>query len=279
MWTQLRAAVPVRTGILALDERVPEAGQAFGRVQRQYCGALGKIGNCQVAVSSALLAAGGPWPLTFELYLPQSWMADPTGAARRRHSRRLAFREKGRIALAHIRTVLQAGFQLDGVAVDADYGSNAAFRAALERLGLRYGVAIRGDLAMGTSEARRAYPASVMADAVPAADWQTVTWGTGTKGPLTADFLAVRARPTKSRGERWLLCERRPADGARKYYLLNLDATASLRALVALARRHVDQAPSSCPSRSGSPCRRHRPARRHAPPPRHWRSATCNCRP
>jgi len=33
-----------------------------------------------------------------------------------------------------------------------------------------------------------------------------------------------------------LLCERRPADGGRKYYLLNLDATASLRELVALAR-------------------------------------------
>ena len=33
-----------------------------------------------------------------------------------------------------------------------------------------------------------------------------------------------------------MLCERRPADGGRKYYLLNLDATASLRELVALAR-------------------------------------------
>ena len=78
MWTQLRATVPVRAGILALDDTgFPKQGRHSVGVQRQYCGALGKIGNCQVAVSSALLADGGPWPLTFELYLPQSWMTDP----------------------------------------------------------------------------------------------------------------------------------------------------------------------------------------------------------
>ena len=237
VWTQLRAAVPVRAGILALDDTgFPKQGRHSVGVQRQYCGALGKIGNCQVAVSSALLADGGPWPLTFELYLPQSWMTDPDRRRAAGIPDRLVFREKWRIALAHIRTVLQAGFHLDGITVDADYGSNHAFRAALERLGLRYGVAIRGDLVMATAETPRPYPAAVLAEAIPAADWQTLTWGTGTKGPLTADFLARRVRPRKSRGERWLLCERSLADGARKYYLLNLDPTATLRDLIALAR-------------------------------------------
>ena len=187
-------------------------------------------------MSSALLAEGGPWPLTFELYLPQSWMTDPDRRREAGIPDRVVFREKWRIALAHIRTVLDAGFQLDGVTVDADYGSNRAFRTALERLGLRYGVAIRGDLVMATAEARRTSPASVLAEAIPAAEWQTITWGTGTKGPLTADFRALRVRPTQSRGERWLLCERSRTDGARKYYLLNLAPTASLRDLVALAR-------------------------------------------
>ena len=237
VWTQLRAAVPVRAGILALDDTgFPKQGRHSVGVQRQYCGALGKIGNCQVAVSSALLADGGPWPLTFELYLPQSWMTDPDRRRAAGIPDRLVFREKWRIALAHIRTVLQAGFHLDGITVDADYGSNHAFRAALERLGLRYGVAIRGDLVMATAETPRPYPAAVLAEAIPAADWQTLTWGTGTKGPLTADCLARRVRPRKSRGERWLLCERSLADGARKYYLLNLDPTATLRDLIALAR-------------------------------------------
>ncbi len=237
VWAHLRALVPIRSGILALDDTgLPKQGQHSVGVKRQYCGALGKIGNCQVAVSSVLIGAGRTWPLTFELYLPQDWMTD---AARRTAAGipdRLIFREKWRIALAHVRAILQAGFALDGVVVDADYGSIAAFRRGLERLGLRYGVAIRGNLAMWPPAAHRSDSAAAIAAASPAAAWQAVTWGAGTKGPLTAHFLARRVRPTKSRGERWLLCERSAEDDTRKYYLLNLDPTATLRDLVTLAR-------------------------------------------
>jgi SRSO17 transposase len=52
------------------------------------------------------------------------------------------FREQWRLALAQVRAVLKAGFTITGVVVDAGYGTNAAFRAGLERLGLPYGVAI-----------------------------------------------------------------------------------------------------------------------------------------
>jgi SRSO17 transposase len=237
VWAQLRASIPVRAGILALDDTgFPKQGRHSVGVKRQYCGALGKVGNCQVAVSSALIGDGRTWPLTFELYLPAEWMTDPERRAAGGIPDRLRFREKWRIALAHVRTVQKAGFQLDGIVVDADYGSNAPFRRGLERLGLRYGVAIRSDLAMWTAEARRPHTAAALAAAVPAAEWTPITWGTGTKGPLTAHFLALRVRPTKSRGERWLLCERSADDQTRKYYLLNLDADVPVRDLVALVR-------------------------------------------
>jgi len=146
------------------------------------------------------------------------------------------FREKWRIALAHIRQVRKAGFHLTAVVADADYGSTAAFRGGLERLGLRYGVAIRWFLVMWTPGARRTQTAAEIAAAIPDTDWQRVSWADGTKGPLAARFTAIRVRPAKSRGERWLLCERSLIDDERKYYLLNLDATASLRDLVTLAR-------------------------------------------
>ena len=48
--------------------------------------------------------------------------------------------------------------------------------------------------------------------------------------------MAVRVRPARSRGERWLLCERSLVNDERKYYLLNLNATAALDDLVRLAR-------------------------------------------
>ena len=83
-------------------------------------------------------------------------------------------------------------------------------------------------------DTRRASPADGWRGrgAIPERDWQRVAWAEGTKGPLAARFAAVRVRPAKSRGERWLLCERSLADDERKYYLLNLDATATLPALV-----------------------------------------------
>jgi SRSO17 transposase len=236
VWAQLRAVIPIRTGILALDDTgFPKQGTQSPGVQRQYCGALGKIGNCQVAVSSALIADGRTWPLAFELYLPTSWTDDPARCAAAGMPPRVRFREKWRIALAQVRTVLQAGFTITGVVVDADYGANAAFRAGLERLGLAYGVAIRGEAVFTVPEVGGPFSATALADAAPADAWETVTWGTGTAGPLTADFCAWRVRPSEGRGDRWLLGER-SATGERKYYLVHLPATAALADLVALAR-------------------------------------------
>jgi SRSO17 transposase len=236
VWDRLRALVPERRGILALDDTgLPKQGKQSVGVKRQYCGALGKIGNCQVAVSSVLIGEQFVWPLTCELYLPREWL---TESARTQAGipDRTSFREKWRIALAHVRTVRQAGFELTAVVADADYGRVAAFRRGLERLGLRYAVAIRAELAVWRTGALRARAVRDVVKQVPEREWQRVCWGHGTKGPLAARFVALRVRPARSRGDRWLLCERSLVDDERKYYLLNLDATAALGDLVRLAR-------------------------------------------
>jgi SRSO17 transposase len=237
LWIRLRELVPVRRGILALDDTsFPKQGKHSVGVKRPYCGALGKIANCQVAVSTVLLGDQLAWPLTFELYLPKEWLTDDARCRTARIPNTLRFREKWRIALSHIRRSLKAGFQLTAVVADADYGSTAAFRRGLEQMGLRYGVAIRWFLTMWGPGAKRSRTAGEIAAQIPEADWQRVTWAEGTKGPLGARFAAIRVRPAKSRGERWLLCERSLADDERKYYLLNLDATATLQELVTVVR-------------------------------------------
>jgi len=236
VWAHLRTLVPMRAGILAIDDTgFPKQGTHSVGVQRQYCGALGKIGNCQVAVSSALIADGRSWPLAWDLYLPTSWMDDGDRRAAAGIPPTAVFHEKWRLALAQVRTILDAGFTLTGVVVDADYGSNAAFRAGLERLGLAYGVAIRGEAVFAIADVPGTQAATAIADSAPDRAWETVTWGIGTQGPLTARFCAVRARPAKSREDVWLLCEWSATD-ERKYYLLNLPETTPLRDLVALAR-------------------------------------------
>jgi SRSO17 transposase len=237
LWTRLRTVVPIREGLLAVDDTgLPKQGRHSPGVQRQYCGALGKIGNCQIAVSTVLIAGGQTWPLSCDLYVPQGWMADPERCARAGIPETLRFREKWRMAVSQIRRALKAGFGITAVVADADYGSIAAFRRQLEQLGLRYAVAIRGCLTVWIAGARRPLPVSDVATAVPDSAWRRITWATGTKGALTARFAAARVRPVKSRGDRWLLCERSLATDERKYYLLNLPETATLRELVTLAR-------------------------------------------
>jgi SRSO17 transposase len=237
VWAQLRALVPARRGVLALDDTsFPKQGRQSPGVKRQYCGALGKTANCQVAVSTVLLDDQLAWPLTFELYVPQDWATDAARRAKAGIPDTVRFREKWRIALAHIRRIVKADFALTAVLADADYGSNAPFRRGLERLGLPYGLAIRGGLTMWAPEALRARPAAEIAAALPERAWHRVTWGAGTKGDLVARFAALRLRPAKSRGDRWLLCERSLTTDERKFYLLNLDATATLQELVTLVR-------------------------------------------
>jgi len=168
--------------------------------------------------------------------VPQAWVADPERCARAGLPDPIRFREKWRLALSQIRRLLKAGFSMTAVVADTDYGSTAAFRRGLEHLGLRYAVAIRGCVTVWPAGAARAQPVSTVGAALPESAWQQVTWASGTKGPLAARFVASRVRPAKSRGDRWLLCERSLTTDERKYYLLNLDDTATLRELVTLAR-------------------------------------------
>ena len=235
VWDRLRTIVPERVGVLAVDDTgLPKQGRHSVAVKRQYCGALGKTGNCQVAVSSLLIGADLVWPLSCELYVPREWIDDAPRRAKVGLPDRVRFREKWRIALAHVRAVLAAGFQVTAVVADADYGSTAPFRRGLERLGLRYAVALRSDVKVQYAGMRRTV--GLTAAAIPARQWRRIGWGRGTKGPLAARFVALRVRLTGTPGERWLLCERSLATAERKYYLLNLDATARLRTLVRLAR-------------------------------------------
>jgi SRSO17 transposase len=233
LWTRLRAEVPVRRGTLLVDETsFPKYGTQSVAVARQYCGALGKIANCQVAVSTALLTDTLAWPTSLELYLPQ----DADRRERAGIPRSVRFREKWRIALTHIRQVRAAGLQIDAVLADAAYGNVHAFRTAVDRMGLRYAVGVAMRLAVRATGARRHHQIGRIIKRLPTAVWRRVCWAQGTKGPLVARFAALRVRPTKGT-TCWLLCERPLVKrGERKAYLLNLPASASLKDLVRVAR-------------------------------------------
>lgn len=233
-WKRLRALLPVRVGLVLLDETsFPKQGRHSVGVARQYCGALGKIANCQVAVSSALRAEGLTWPLGMDLYLPKEWIEDEARREDAGVPPSLRLREKWRIGLTQVRQIRAAGILITGVAADAEYGKVTAFRTGLERMGLQYGLGLPTTHTVWPLGARRRWTITALMDRQPRAGWTSVSWGQGTKGPLAAHFFALRGRPPKSRRECWLLCERR-ASGERKAYVSNLPPSASLQEIVGL---------------------------------------------
>ena len=270
LWHRLRAAVPARKGALILDgTSFPKQGLHSVGVARQYCGALGKIANCQVAVTAALWSGTQAWMLGAQLYLPEEWL---TSAARTRARIPAAtrFQEKWRLALTLVRQVRAAGFQITAVLADAEFGDNSTLRTMLHRAGLPYALGITSHLGVfvGPVRLRRpprssgapgrpptkatltpgtAPPRSVaeVVAAWPARQWRTITWRNRPRArPWSARFAATRVTPAHAWQRRpldpevWLLAERdHGATPRTKYYLVHLPASASLRALVELTHQ------------------------------------------
>src|SRR5215216_194475 len=65
-------AIGVRAWVVD-DTGIVKDGRHSPGVKRQYSGTLGKVGNCQVAVSVHAVGARGTLPLGWSLYLPQEW--------------------------------------------------------------------------------------------------------------------------------------------------------------------------------------------------------------
>src|SRR4030095_8973860 len=109
VWRRLLEVLPERRGVLIIDgTSFPKQGTHSVGVARQYCGALGKIANCQVAVTVALWTGGGAYLLGATLYLPKEWV---TAAARDRARipGTVPFQEKWRQALTLLRQVRASG--------------------------------------------------------------------------------------------------------------------------------------------------------------------------
>ena len=61
-------------GVLLIDDTAfSKKGDHSVCVARQYCGAHGKIDNCQIGVSMTYVGQGFAWPYAMKLFVPQSW--------------------------------------------------------------------------------------------------------------------------------------------------------------------------------------------------------------
>ena len=255
------------------DTGFPKFGKMSVGVARQYSGALGKIGNCQIGVSINAATEDASCPLDWRLFIPEEWDEDSESNQERRKKTKLPedvhHVEKWRLALVMIDELISWGIKPPVVLGDGAYGDITELRTGLEEREIEYVVDVKGttsayseDVKPSQSERRpgrgrppgvryREDPSSLkeLAFAAGKKAALTVTWREGTRGKMNSRFLALKVRPANiglrhqahKAGEelpvRWLICEWPSKESEpTKYWLSNLPADTPLKQLVRLAK-------------------------------------------
>ncbi len=237
-------------GVFVIDESgFPKQGVKSVGVARQYCGTLGKVGNCQLGVFLAYASAHGHALVDKRLYLPPAWAADPARCrAAGVPEGEIRYRSKAELALDLLRWARAAGYlEGDWVAGDDAYGMVPTLRDALDAEDWRYVLDVPATTPVFDQPALAEVPPwsgrggkptkpRLAPDATPARTataiaaglgtpaWQDLTVAEGAQGPRTYQFAAVRVWESRDGlpGRACWLLLRRNLDGSEpRFYLSN----------------------------------------------------------
>lgn len=245
-------------GILIVDgSDIPKQGEHSVGVQRQWCGELGKIANCQAGVFLGYSSRAGYTLLDKRLYLPEVWFSQ--GYASKRYKARVpsdvTFQTKNQLAWQMIEELVAAdtlpfrwitmdeAFGHDSQLLDRiDQETDAFYLAEVPkstRLWLespdtylpqptgrgRPGSRLR--LAAGAPAAQSV---AELAGQLPASAWKMHALRQASKGLLIAEMAFVRVYPSRNGlpGDPvWLVIRRHPDDPTELHYFLS-NAPASM---------------------------------------------------
>jgi SRSO17 transposase len=249
------------------DTAFPKFGRWSVGVAPQYCGALGKVANCQVGVSIHAVTDQASCPINWRLFLPPDWDDDHQRRAKAHVPADQRHRPKWQLALEMLDELAAWELVAPVVLADAAYGEVNQFRLGLEQRQRTYVVQVPATISAypeqvvpqrlpypgrgQPSKPRYRQPRSSLRQLVLAAGEpmaRTVTWREGADGqPLGSRFVALRIRPAgvqlrrAARGGQlpvrhllaeWPVGEPEPV----KYWLASLPETSSMQQLVHLAK-------------------------------------------
>jgi len=133
------------TALIIDESGWTKKGEKSVGVGRQYCGNVGKVANCQVAVFASLSNGDYSSLIDARLYLPEDWCNDPercdeAGIPEDERT----FRTKAQLAWEIIEH--QAGqIDFDFVSADGFYGNDAELARRIDEAGYLYMLDIHSD--------------------------------------------------------------------------------------------------------------------------------------
>jgi SRSO17 transposase len=229
-------------GVLVLDPSgFPKKGTASVGVQRQWCGRLGKVDNCQVGIYLGYVSRREHALVDVRLYLPQEWTKDRPRRHKAGVPKTVRFRTRHQLALDMLD---QRGALLPHAWVtgDDEMGRCSWFRKELRQRNECYLLAVPSntqvrDLTVpdppGSGRGRPRLAPFVGVDdwarALAADAWQTIEVRQGEKGPLLVQgartLVQARNEGRVADVVEWLVVFReQQADGSWKHDYLLADA-------------------------------------------------------
>ena len=114
-------------------------GDKTACVQRQHCGAVGKIENCVVSVHLGYATPDFYTLLDGELYLPkETWYEDRQRCEQAGIPEDIVYRPKWQIALEQYQRAIENGLRFSWLTFDEHYGRNGCFLRELDHRGQNY---------------------------------------------------------------------------------------------------------------------------------------------
>jgi SRSO17 transposase len=250
-------------GVLVFDPSgFAKKGAHSVGVQRQWCGRLGKIENCQVAVYLGYVSAEEHALVNTRLYLPNDWAKDRARCKKCHVPRKLKHQTRHALCLEMLAEV---GHLLphQWIAGDDEMGRSSGFRRDLRECGERYLLAVPSNTLVRDLEvqppasAGRGVPRKApfqrvdrWRDSLPESRWTKFSVRDGAKGPLEVAIVKCRVQ-AKSAGQRvgpeevLIAIRIRDEQGAvqHDYYLSNAPAETPLAefARVAKAEHRIEE--------------------------------------
>jgi SRSO17 transposase len=247
-------------GVLVFDPSAfPKKGAASVGVQRQWCGRLGKLENCQVGIDLAYVSRREHALVDVRLYLPEEWSRKRMAAAG--VPRGVRFRTRHQLILDMLD---EHGGRLPHawVSGDGELGRSSWLRRQLQARREAYLLAVPPNTSVRDLAAEVAYAGrgrhpkapfariDRWAAGLPAAAWQTVEVRDAEKGPLVVQVArgpvqALTERRPSAVAELAVAVRERQPDGTWKYdYLLSnapVTTPAAELARVFKARHRVEE--------------------------------------